>query len=61
MEEHAKRALAGARDKRELAAFVRRIAATMSLEADRNALLRQAADIEAEARALERDAGGDGG
>ena len=55
------RALAAARDKRELATFVRRVAATMSLKADRDALLRQATNIEAEARDLERDAGGDGG
>ena len=43
-----------ARDKRELAAFVRRVAATMSLKADRDALLAQAATIEAEAEKIER-------
>ena len=43
-----------ARDKRELAAFVRRVAATMSLKADREALLAQAAAIEAEAERIER-------
>jgi hypothetical protein len=42
-----------ARDKRELAAFVRRIAATMSLRADREALLAQAAAIEGEAEKIE--------
>jgi hypothetical protein len=41
-------------DKRELAAFVRRVAATMSLKADREALLAQAAAIEAEADRIER-------
>jgi hypothetical protein len=41
------------RDKRELAAFVRRVAATMSLRADRDALLAQAAAIEAEAEKVE--------
>jgi hypothetical protein len=43
-----------ARDKRELAAFVRRVATTMSLKADRDALLAQAAAIEAEAEKIER-------
>jgi hypothetical protein len=43
-----------ARDKRELAAFVRRVAATMSLKTDREALLVQAAAIEAEAERIER-------
>ena len=43
-----------ANDKRELAAFVRRVAATMSLKADRDALLAQAAAIEAEAERIER-------
>ena len=43
-----------ARDKHELAAFVRRVAATMSLKADRDALLAQAATIEAEAEKIER-------
>lgn len=43
-----------ARDKRELAAFVRRVAATISLKADREALLAQAAAIEAEAERIER-------
>ena len=43
-----------ARDKRELAAFVRRVAATMSLKADRDALLAQATTIEAEAEKIER-------
>jgi hypothetical protein len=43
-----------ARDKRELAAFVRRVAATMSLKADRDALLAQATAIEAEAEKIER-------
>jgi hypothetical protein len=43
-----------ARDKRELAAFIRRVAATMSLKADREALLAQAAAIEAEAERIER-------
>jgi hypothetical protein len=43
-----------ARDKRELAAFVRRVAATMSLKADRDALLAQAATIEAQAERIER-------
>jgi hypothetical protein len=43
-----------AHDKRELAAFVRRVAATMSLKADREALLAQAAAIEAEAERIER-------
>jgi hypothetical protein len=42
-----------ARDKRALAAFVRRVAATMSLRADREALLAQAAAIEAEAERIE--------
>ena len=51
-------ALEAARGKRELAAFVRRIAATMSLEKDRSALLRQAAEIESEAEKLERDGRG---
>jgi hypothetical protein len=41
-------------DKRELAALVRRVAATMSLKADRDALLAQAAAIEAEAERIER-------
>lgn len=52
-------------DKRELAAFVRRVAATVSLRADRETLLAQAAAIEAEAKKIERtqqeslpDAGG---
>ena len=43
-----------ASDKRALAAFVRRVAATMSLKADRDALLAQAAAIEAEADRLEQ-------
>lgn len=43
-----------ASDKRTLAAFVRRVAATMSLKADRDALLAQAAAIEAEAERLEQ-------
>ena len=43
-----------ARDKRELAAFVRRVANTVSLKADREALLAQAATIEAEAERIER-------
>jgi hypothetical protein len=43
-----------ARDKRELAAFVRRVAATMSLKADRETLLAQATAIEAEAEKIER-------
>jgi hypothetical protein len=43
-----------ASDKRALAAFVRRVAATMSLKADRDALLAQAAAIEAEAERLEQ-------
>jgi hypothetical protein len=43
-----------AHDKRELAAFVRRVAATMSLKADRQTLLAQAAAIEAEAERIER-------
>jgi len=43
-----------ASDKRALAAFVRRVAATMSLKADREALLAQAAAIEAEAERIER-------
>jgi hypothetical protein len=43
-----------ARDKRELAAFVRRVAATVSLKADRETLLAQAAAIEAEAERIER-------
>ena len=43
-----------ARDKRELAEFVRRVAATMSLKADREALLAQATAIEAEAEKIER-------
>jgi len=43
-----------ASDKRALAAFVRRVAATMSLKADREALLTQAAAIEAEAERIER-------
>ena len=43
-----------ARDKRDLAAFVRRVAATMSLKADRDALLAQAAALEAEAERSER-------
>jgi hypothetical protein len=43
-----------AHDKRELAAFVRRVAATMSLKADREALLAQAAAIEAEAERIEK-------
>ena len=43
-----------ARHKRELAAFVRRVAATMSLKADRDALLAQATAIEAEAEKIER-------
>jgi hypothetical protein len=43
-----------ARDKRELAAFIRRVAATMSLKADREALLVQAAAIEAEAERIEK-------
>lgn len=50
--------LAEARDKRDLAAFVRRVAATMSLKVDREALLTQAAAIEAEADKVERDAHG---
>jgi hypothetical protein len=41
-------------DKRALAAFVRRVAATMSLKADRDALLAQAAAIDAEAERIER-------
>jgi hypothetical protein len=41
-------------DKRALAAFVRRVAATVSLKADRDALLAQAAAIEAEAERIER-------
>jgi hypothetical protein len=48
------RARTEARDKRELAAFVRRVAVAMSLNADREALLAQAADIEAEAERIER-------
>ena len=43
-----------AHDKRELAALVRRVAATMSLKADRDALLAQAAAIEAEAERIEK-------
>jgi hypothetical protein len=43
-----------AQDKRELAALVRLVAATMSLKADRDTLLAQAAAIEAEAERLER-------
>ena len=43
-----------ASDKRALAAFVRRVAATMSLKSDRDALLAQAAAIEAEADRLEQ-------
>ena len=43
-----------ARDKRELAAFIRRVAATMSLKAGREALLAQAAAIEAEAERIEK-------
>jgi predicted ATP-grasp superfamily ATP-dependent carboligase len=43
-----------AHDKRELAAFVRRVAATMSLKVDRDALLAQAAAIEAEAERIEK-------
>jgi hypothetical protein len=50
--------LAEARDKRDLAAFVRRVAAAMSLTVDREALLAQAAAIEAEADKIERDAHG---
>jgi hypothetical protein len=49
-----KRARSEAHDKRELAAFVRRVAATMSLKADRDTLLAQAAAIEAEAERIER-------
>ena len=48
------RARREASDKRALAAFVRRVAATMSLKADREALLAQAAAIEAEAEKIER-------
>ena len=48
------RSLDDARDKRELAAFVRRIAGTISLDVDRNALLAQAAAIEAEADEIEK-------
>jgi hypothetical protein len=44
-----------ARDKRELAAFIRRVAATMSLKADREALLAQAAAVDAEAERLEQE------
>ena len=43
-----------AHDKRELAALVRRVAATMSLKADRDTLLAQAAAIEAEAERIEK-------
>jgi predicted ATP-grasp superfamily ATP-dependent carboligase len=43
-----------AADKRALAAFVRRVAATVSLKADRDVLLAQAAAIEAEAERIER-------
>ncbi len=50
--------LAEARDKRDLAAFVRRVAAAMSLTVDREALLAHAAAIEAEADKIERDAHG---
>ena len=50
--------LAEARDKRDLAAFVRRVAAAMSLTVDRDALLAQAAAIEAEADKIQRDAQG---
>jgi hypothetical protein len=49
------RALEAARGKRELAASIRRLAASMSLDRDRNALLRQAAEIESEAEKLERE------
>ena len=49
-----------ASDKRALAAFVRRVAATMSLEADREALLAQAVAIEAEAERIERGRQDDG-
>ena len=48
------RFLTEAQDKRDLAAFVRRVAATMSLKADREALLAQAAAIDAEADKIER-------
>jgi hypothetical protein len=48
------RARREASDKRALAAFVRRVAATMSLKADREALLAQATAIEAEAERIER-------
>lgn len=43
-----------AHDKRELAALVRRVAATMSLKADRDTLLAQAAAIEADAERIEK-------
>jgi hypothetical protein len=43
-----------ASDKRALKTFVRRVAATMSLKADREALLAQATAIEAEAERIER-------
>jgi hypothetical protein len=42
-----------ASDKRALAAFVRRVAATMSLKVDREALLAKATAIEAEAERIE--------
>lgn len=45
-----------ARDKRDLAAFVRRVAATMSVSVDRDSLLAQADAIDAEAEAIERTA-----
>ena len=48
--------LAEARDKRDLAAFVRRVAAVLSLNADRDSLLAQAAAIEVEADRIEREA-----
>ena len=43
-----------ARDKRDLAAFVRQLARAISLIRDKEALLTQAAEIEAEAEQLER-------
>jgi hypothetical protein len=49
-----KRSSTEAGDKRALAAFVRRVAATISLKADRDTLLAQAAAIEAEAERIER-------
>ena len=50
--------LATALEKRERAAFLRRVAASLSLKNDQDTLLAHARALEAEASAIERDAQG---